>query len=107
MTDRDLLLDQLGDDSGEIVLPTFVVLARFPSGPDREQALLQVRGMLEPVHELYDDLTVERVEPDGVVMVLARFVTVAITRDEAVNAVHATLTRNGIAPDEAWVDRAL
>lgn len=107
MDDSDLLLDRFSDDSGEVVLPTFVVLARFRSGPDVDQALTQVRGTLEPVAGLYDNLVVERTEDDATVLVLARFVTVALEAAEAVNAVHATLQRNHITVDEAWVDRQL
>lgn len=105
MDDPDLLLEQLSDDAGDIVLPTFVVLARLRSGPDEEQALTQTRGTLEPVADLYDQLVVERTEDDGTVLVLARFVTVAIDAHEAVNAVHATLRENHITVDEAWVER--
>ncbi len=88
----------------EVVLASFVVMARLPQqAEDEQQALLQARGQLEPVADLYDHVMVERVDPDGTVMVVARFVTVALDVSDAVNGVYAQLSEVGVPVDECWV----
>ena len=103
MTDADALLEEFSD--GDVVLPTFRVLARFRSqAADERSAIREVTERLEPMRGMFDEVFLERTDDDGALQVLASFVTVAVEAHEAVVAVHSTLTEAGIAVEEAWVD---
>ncbi len=99
MTD---LLDELPDEG---VLPSFAVLARFPAvGPDGDAAAAAVRERVTAARGLYDDVRVERQEPDGTWLVEVRFVVVSVDASTAVQGVVETLTAAGPAPDEVWAE---
>lgn len=99
MTD-DAAVGELPD---EAVLASYEVLARFPTIAGTEQeAVATLRSRLEPERGQYDDVTVERREPDGTWMVLARFVVATVDAEAAVAGVHAELTGAGLTPDEVW-----
>lgn len=89
----------------ETVLPTFVVLARFAQPGPEEAAVAAVRRQLTEAQEPFDDVRVEREEPDGTVMVLARFVVVSVDAHTGVAGVHDDLRRAGLPVDEVWVDK--
>lgn len=89
----------------ETVLPTFVVLARFAVPGPEDSAVAEVRRQLTAAQEPFDDLRVEREEPDGTVMVLARFVVVSVDAHTGVAGVHDSLRDAGLGVDEVWVDQ--
>jgi hypothetical protein len=99
-TDTDL-----APGGAETVLPTFVVLARFRQQAVRpEDAVDDVRRMLRAAGEPFDDVTLERTEPDGSAMVVARFVVVSVDTQTGVAGVHDSLRGAGLAVDEVWAD---
>ena len=92
-------------DGAETVLPTFVILARFREQAGSEQdAVAAVRRRLTAAGEPFDDVLVERAEPDGAWMVLARFVVVSVDASTGVAGVHDSLRGAGLAVDEVWAD---
>lgn len=100
----DLELSGADDEDGEVRLPTFVVLARFPAAaPTAEQAEASVRARLTAARGLYDDLRVERREDDGTWLIEVRFVVVSLDAHTAVEGVAGTLGAAGLSPDEVWV----
>lgn len=106
MTDFVMESDtDLTPDGAETVLPTFVVLARFREQAGSEQdAVAAVRRRLTAAGEPFDDVLVERAEPDGAWMVLARFVVVSVDASTGVAGVHDSLRDAGLAVDEVWAD---
>jgi cytochrome b len=91
----------------ETVLPTFVVLARFAQPGPQDAAVAELRRQLTAAEAPFDDVRVEREEPDGAVMVLARFVVVSVDAGTGVAGVHDDLRRAGLPVDEVWVDQKL
>ena len=105
MTDFALDSDDSTGDTGETVLPTFVVLARFRrEAASQEAALAEVQALLSERGEPFDQVLPEREEPDGAWMVLARFVVVSVDSHTAVAGVDATLRGHGLPVDEVWAD---
>src|SRR5688572_20708114 len=103
----DFVLDSDDDlgPTGETVLPTFVVLARFRQEAASElDALAAVRDMLTAAGEPFDDVAPERAEPDGTWMVTARFVIVSVDSHTAVAGVDETLRNHNLPVDEVWAD---
>lgn len=95
-------------DHGGVVLPSFVVFARFHAdAATPEEAEAAVRERLSPARGLFDDTRVEPREPDGSWAVDARFVVTSVDADLAVDGVFATLRESGVVPDEAWVAEQL
>lgn len=108
MTTLEPLPEGLSDDDGEVVLPTFALLARFPEpAPSPEAAVEQVRARLVAAGQPFDDLRVEREESNGIVEVEARFVMASVDESVAATGLHDELRSAGLAPDEVWVDRRL
>jgi transposase InsO family protein len=100
-------LDDLPDDTGE-VLPSFAVYARFRrAAPSAEQADVAVREELSVARGLFDDTRVEPQEPDGRWAVDVRFVVTSTDGEHAVDGVHTTLRETGVVPDEVWVGQQL
>ena len=87
----------------EGLLPTYAVQARFAEGAeDAEQAEHSVRARLTAAQGLYDDVRVERREPDGTWLLEVRFVVVSVDAHTAVLGVSESLRGAGLAPDEVW-----
>ena len=87
----------------EIALPTYEVKARFAAAGDSgEAAEADVRGRLTAARGLYDDVRVERREPDGTWQLEVRFVVVSIDAHTAVLGVSETLASAGVSADEVW-----
>lgn len=90
-------------DTDEISLPSFSVLARYAvQAPDEAAATAALGERLAEQRGLWNDLLVERREPDGTWLVLARFVVVSLDAHTAVSGVHDTLVQAGVTPDEVW-----
>lgn len=93
-------LDNLSD-TGEVVLPTFSVLARFrasaPDGPAAVRSVVQrLTAAEEPFHEVSSQ------SDGGDQLVLVRFVLVSVDAQTAVVGLSETLTAAGLEPDEVW-----
>ena len=98
-------LDEVTEVGGEVALPTFEVLARFfQAAPDEQAAVDAVRAQVVDARGLYDDVLVERREPDGTWAVLVRFVVVSVDSGTAVRGVHEVLHEAGLPVDEVWAD---
>lgn len=84
-------------------LPSYEVKALFAaSGARAEDAEQDVRARLTAARGLYDDVAVERQEPDGTWLLQARFVVVSIDAATAVLGVSETLGFAGVSADEVW-----
>lgn len=95
--------DDVDEPSVELALPTFTVLARFADlAGTAEEAQDHVRSRLAATRGLYDDVAVERREPDGTWLLEARFVVVSVDAGTAVLGVDETLAAAGLTPDEVW-----
>ncbi|MCW2498568.1 MAG: hypothetical protein JWN87_244 [Frankiales bacterium] len=93
-------------ETGELVLPTFAVLARFrESAATSDAAVRSVAARLADRDEPFQEVLVERQEGPESWMVVARFVVVSIDAQTAVLGVSETLGGAGLAPDEVWMDR--
>ena len=91
----------------EALLPTYTVLARLRStAAEREQAVEEVTRRLSGQRGLFDEVVVERQEPDGSWMVLARFVVVSVEASTAVRGVYDELVSSGVPVDEVWAEPA-
>ena len=98
-------LDSLEEHSAEVVLPTFVVWARFHESADSaEVAERRVRERVKAAGGLFDDTRVEPVDPDGRWPVDLRFVVVSVDSNTAVAGVHEDLREGGAPADECWAD---
>jgi len=87
----------------EIALPTFEVKARLAAAGDTgDAAAADVRARLTAARGLYDDVAVERREPDGTWQLEVRFVVVSIDARTAVLGVSETLESAGVSADEVW-----
>jgi len=95
-------------DTGELVLPTFALLARFrESGPTGEDAVRSLIVRLTEAEEPFHEVEVERQESPDAWMVVARFVLVSVDGQTAVGGLKDVLQQAGLRPDEVWVDRQL
>jgi hypothetical protein len=93
-------------DTGELVLPTFAILARFiESAATGDDAVRAVVARLSEREEPFHEVVVERQEGTGRWMVVARFVVVSVDAHTAVCGVSETLDGAGLEPDEVWMDR--
>lgn len=93
-------------DVDEPVLPTFALFARFPVlAVSEKDAIETVAASLTTAEEPFHELEVERQEPDGTWLVVARFVLVSVDGHTAVVGLHETLRTAGLAVDEVWADR--
>lgn len=102
MTTDPSLLDELPDGL-EPVLPSFEVLARFPQAADDGEAACQaVQRQLADLRGMWQDVVIERREPDGRWMVVVRFVVVSTDPHTAVVGVHDSVRETGLLPDEVW-----
>ena len=87
----------------DLALPTFEVKARFAAaGETGEAAESDVRSRLTAARGLYDDVRVERQEPDGSWQLVVRFVVVSIDARTAVLGVQETLESAGVSAEEVW-----
>lgn len=85
------------------VLPTYAVLARFRQfAPDATSAVRAVVERLTLAEEPFHEVDVERVEADGLHLVVARFVLVSVDGETAVHGLHTTLVGADLEPDEVW-----
>ena len=98
-------LDSLDEHAAEVVLPTFVVWARFrETAGSGEQAGQQVRDRVLAAGGLFDDVRVEPADPDGAWPVDLRFVVVSVDSNTAVAGVHSDLSEGGAAAYEVWAE---
>ena len=86
-------------DSFDAVLPTFALMARFRNTPD--VVVEQLTAAELPFHEV----SVERTEFDGTVLVVVRFVEASVDGSTAVAGLYETLHDVALDLDEVWVDR--
>jgi hypothetical protein len=103
-----MTIPELGDDTGETVLPTFAVLARFREpAQSAEGAVRAVERRLAAADEPFQEVTVEREEGPSTWMVVARFVMVSVDAHTAVVGLSEVLDEAGLAPDEVWADQQI
>ncbi len=89
------------DAVGDVVLPTFTVLARFREHAlDGPAAVRRVVERLTAAQEPFHETTVHADGADQVVQV--RFVLVSIDAHTAVAGLSETLTAAGVAAEEVW-----
>lgn len=93
-------------DTGDLVLPTFAILARFRVQADTErEAVETVVARLTAAQEPFHEVTAEPREPDGSWLVDVRFVLVSVDGHTAVVGLDETLREAGTAPVEVWADK--
>lgn len=94
-------------ESFEEVLGTYSLLARFRV-PDADEQLApgQVAQRLTATDLAFHEVDVERVEPDGTVLVVVRFVEASVDGETALAGLFETLSAAGLSPDEVWLERA-
>lgn len=92
-------------DGFDAVLPTFALLARFRLEPG--MTATDLVGRLTSAEMPFHEVAVERVEPDGTVLVEVRFVEASVDGHTAVGGLYETLSAAGLVPDEVWLDRTV
>lgn len=92
-------------DSFDAVLPTYALMARFcvPTS-DQDAAPRHVVERLTAAEMPFHEVEVERVEEDGTVLVVVRFVEASVDGSTAVAGLYETLRAASLDPDEVWVD---